>query len=112
MDFICIAYTRSLFLLQPSKSSPASSSHVTRRGSRLPFRRDIRFGQPAIDDEVCGIHKAAFIASEEDGSMCLLHSLSEPACGEVNLATEPFLFIVAKKVLEHRCTAKQRTCQQ
>lgn len=75
---------------------------VLRRFRGRTLRSHISLGQAAVHHEVCGINKAAFIASQEDDSMSLLDRLTEPAGGKMDLTPESLLLVVSKPILQKR----------
>ena len=64
----------------------------------------------AIDYKICPIDKAALIASKEQHRLSLLNGFAEATSREMDLAAMALRCVVAKPVLQERCTVDE--CQQ
>ena len=59
-------------------------------------------GHATIDNKVGAVDEAALIAGQEDDSVCLLNSLTEPSSREVDFTTVTLGLIITQPVLEER----------
>ena len=59
------------------------------------LRSHISLRQTTVDSEIGSIDKAALITGEEDDGVGLFDSFTEPACWEMDFATESFLLVVS-----------------
>jgi hypothetical protein len=77
-----------------------STSVVGRRLCRGTLRGGVATCHTTVNHKVGTVDEAAFVAGKEKNGLSLLNSLTEAACGEVNLAAVALGFVVSEPVLE------------